>query len=514
MGLAVKRFLIYALSVLAAPAYADLISVTNTRASAAGILPAFNLYAEEGPIQILYTVKSSGEKAIDFSIDESDIVLEIRNKLGRVEYSLNRDAAQDIYPGTGQLRYVIGYLPAGEYDFRGVVAPPDGGAEWKFTWHTMSVTSAPAQGGVNVSITTTANVSVVEEGSGNVITGATANGSVVTVQRGSVVGGGGGDITINGHTTNTWNFQYVYPIVGSNVGNTIYWGLTSLDGGIVVVPSYSNVNEILYGSATTVSYVVGVGVTQLFVEAWGGAGGSAGSAANDWGSGGGATAAWVPVTPGEVLTVYIGQSGTNAYAATATTNETFRAWPNGGKGIARNTYRAGGGGGSTSLWRGTNVLVVAGGGGGVPTSGSATIRGEGGGSVGGVGALYSGATGGEAGTQTTAGYNGGFMSGGDSTGLPSGNFSGAAAGGGGGYFGGGGTEMSASSATRGGGGGGSGFINTLLGCYGITVRATLYYAARTDSPNYPTSPYSAGQPTSDHWSNSDQAHGAMVISHE
>jgi hypothetical protein len=201
------------------------------------------------------------------------------------------------------------------------------------------------------------------------------------------------------------------------------------------------------------TYTVPPGVTRLAVDMAGASGGQ--SASNSSGLGG-RVQATLSVTPGEVLTIYVGGAGGLAAAG----------YNGGGMAVTD----AGGGGGATDLRQGgtapTNRVLVAGGGGGASKrsggcggglSGCASVfqltRGTstaGGGNPTAPGA--GGAPNGSAGTAATGG------AGGSSTGT----VNAAGGGGGGGYFGGGGGGGSIASGpttttVSGGGGGGSSY---------------------------------------------------------
>ncbi len=205
-------------------------------------------------------------------------------------------------------------------------------------------------------------------------------------------------------------------------------GLLLLAGGQLMAQTTFNYT----GAVQT--YTVPVGCTSITVDAYGGAGfGLQGY--------GGSVQATHPVTPGEVLNVYVGGTG----------SETAGGF-NGGGNPGSNTGYAGGGGAS-DIRRGGNTLndriIVAGGGGGSGSNcGTWTAEGgHGGGLTGGSGCLFScsdcqytgsggtQAAGGIAGptshTYCTGNTNGSFGIGGSNT------VQGYGSGGGGGYYGGG-----------------------------------------------------------------------------
>ena len=200
------------------------------------------------------------------------------------------------------------------------------------------------------------------------------------------------------------------------------------------------------------SFTVPPCVTSLTVDVRGGSGGDgwnvdSGGSVKGIGGNGGRVQATIPVTPGEVLGVYVGGAGGNATAAGGAAGG-FGGGGNGGP--SPFGYSGGGGGGASDLRRGTALsgrLVVAGGGGsgsGWCTAGLGN-GGVGGGLTGGSGqqCVTSVGTGG---TQTAGGVSNGALGvGGAIVGGTQ-----AASAGGGGYYGGGAHDGS-------GGGGGSSF---------------------------------------------------------
>lgn len=182
-----------------------------------------------------------------------------------------------------------------------------------------------------------------------------------------------------------------------------------------------------------------------------------GASGNGVSAGGGQASGTVAVTPGETLTVTVGQS---------TTASTVRTFGGGGPGAgvpAGCTRLCGSsGGGMSALWAGApnvaaDALIVAGGGGG--SGGGPSSGGPGGGLTGGA------AVGGAAGGTQTAGGLGSLSScgrGGAGSQFLGGQGAGGAqggGGGGGGWFGGGGGYCATGTTPAGGGGGGSSYIS-------------------------------------------------------
>lgn len=239
----------------------------------------------------------------------------------------------------------------------------------------------------------------------------------------------------------------------------------------------------------TQTFTVPACVTSLTVDVYGASGGNNGSYL---GGSGGRVQATVPVTPGEVLEIRVGQVG----VSTSTSNPPVY---NGGGGVYSyvSAGPAGTGGGASDIRRAPNALVdrlvVAGGGGG---GGYVNIGGHGGGLIGqdGIPYITFPNSGGKGGTQsaggaagvaccscptyTTAGASG---QGGNGSGDGAGG-----GGGGGGYFGGGG------SCFAGGGGGSSYTAATVTGVthtQGTNIgngQVVITYSASGSIPTTPT----------------------------
>lgn len=193
--------------------------------------------------------------------------------------------------------------------------------------------------------------------------------------------------------------------------------------------------QISFGKTGTTLWTVPPGVTNvaaMCIGAGGGGSGGDGGRTQTNGGGGGGGCAWgnFDVTPGEVLTVVVGQGGTGAVGSTASA------------------------GGASSISRGATVLLSGGGGaGGIErnagtasggTSTGTARQGGGNGGSGGTGANASGGTGG--------GGAGGVNGNGGNGGIYNGNGSAGAAGSG---AGGGGAGRSGTDGLWAGGGGGA-----------------------------------------------------------
>ncbi len=257
---------------------------------------------------------------------------------------------------------------------------------------------------------------------------------------------------IEGYLANKWG-------INSSLQNTHphYSVAPTLSARLAIIQPYPQqpTRTFSYTGADQ-SYVVPAGVTSLTVYMWG-AGGGGGRYLS--GGAGAALQGTLTVTPGETLTIVVGQAGGRTDNIIQPTR-----YGGGGAGIdpANGAYYSATGGGRSAIRRsGADIVTVAGGGGGGETSyggaGSATGTGrDGNAGSQAAGTAYDGkggttSAGGAAGTgdarfSPTAGtlYTGGNA----------GNYAG---GGGGGYYGGGGGTVSpgGSSGTAGGGGGSS-----------------------------------------------------------
>ncbi len=221
------------------------------------------------------------------------------------------------------------------------------------------------------------------------------------------------------------------------------------------------------------SFVVPTGVSYIKAELWGASG--AGGTPGGWsygaaGGGGGYTRGIIPVTPGETLTVKVGERG----AVNQSLGYGYGGGASGTNNNSDNRYGSGGGG-MSAIFRSTTPLLIAGGGGGGGSSRAWTdnIGGSGGGLSGAGGqspydAKFS--YGGGGGTQTAGGTATGGQSGTQYQGGHAGTNS-YGGGGGGGYWGGAGGGYSEGN-TMGGGGGGSGYIGSTV-TYGVTMGGSV-----------------------------------------
>jgi hypothetical protein len=214
--------------------------------------------------------------------------------------------------------------------------------------------------------------------------------------------------------------------------------------------------QVFYYTGVNQSYTVPAGIYSIYVQ-MSGAGGGPGSAGGTGGKGG-ITYGYLAVTPGQVLTILIGQGGSTSIGGTTVGG--------GGNGSTANSYTGGQGGGRTAIIiSGVDYVVAGGGGGAGSSSGSPANGGDGGGLTGGTG-VNAGGTAGTGGTQTTGGtgFNAGTSGvGGNGNGNQTGG-----GGGGGGYYGGGGASGGNAASKAAAGGGGSGFIGNLTS--GTTIQ--------------------------------------------
>ena len=205
----------------------------------------------------------------------------------------------------------------------------------------------------------------------------------------------------------------------------------------------SSVTQNFTTPTSSGSFTVPAGVTSLTVTLNGAGGGNGNFGAN--GGSGGSVTGTLAVSPGQVLTIIVGQAGSTG----GSTNI-------GGGGASGNIYAASGGGRS-AIQLGGSDIVAAGGGGGSGSAGSVHGGAGGGGTntSGAAGTNGNSAIGGGGGT-TSAGGAGGQSAGNGTLGT-GGN--GGGGGGGGGYYGGGGGGTYGSVAA---GGGGSAFYTGAL----------------------------------------------------
>jgi len=277
------------------------------------------------------------------------------------------------------------------------------------------------------------------------------------------------------------------------------------DNGLVVIrgndgADYALVQEEQTGIAAT-------GASQEWVipangvfkaDMWGAGGGGAysGLVGGPYppGGAGGHTYVEVPVLEGDVLRVDVGKGGLRGRQPN---NPAGGGWPDGGSAGSNTSSSSacGSGGGSTRIFVNDILVAVAGGGGGGGIPGRGATPGAGGGESGTTSvdssSAVNAATGGSQSAggvnvsyPTDAGYQGGYLQGGN--GRPAGIAVGTedsrnAAGGGGGYYGGGGAGLTGSYFRA--GGGGSGYVQD--GLAGETTAGSAGVPPETSNPNYP-----------------------------
>jgi hypothetical protein len=215
---------------------------------------------------------------------------------------------------------------------------------------------------------------------------------------------------------------------------TGYWSISAED----------SVKIVFSAPSAGTSYTVPAGVTRITAKVWGaGGGGNSYPSYAENGGAGGFTTGTIGVTPGQILTIYVGGGGTGSL----------------------NAYRAGaGGGGGSAVTRSDGVaLLVAGGGGGASPRLTAPNDAGAGGGASGTQQVASASGPGLPGTQTAPGNGGtgGRHSGAMGSGHNGGAGYGWVAGAGGigyGTGGNGGTDAPANTPDIGGGGGGGGWF--------------------------------------------------------
>lgn len=233
-------------------------------------------------------------------------------------------------------------------------------------------------------------------------------------------------------------------------------------------------NPMVFSNPTVQTFTVPAGVTSITAEMWGAGGGGK----TGLGGGGGYAKGDIAVTPGQILTITVGEGGSLNYVASHTIG--------GGGYTSLDAGNGGGsGGGRSSIAVGGVDLITAGGGGGGGSfvnnpggAGGGTTGGDGTGAPNHYGRGGTASAGGAGGTGT----GGTSISGAQYLGgrAPTNNYTGG--GGGGGWYGGG--AANGISTNLGGGGGGSGYVGgagvtntTLTGGSGATP-------ANTADPDY------------------------------
>lgn len=248
---------------------------------------------------------------------------------------------------------------------------------------------------------------------------------------------------------------------------------TAIDGG--GGGCTANEQTLTY-TGSNQTYEVPQGCENLIVKLWG-AGGGQGYSGSEKGGGGAFVQTLIEATPGETLTIIVGEGG-KAGDQTSTYG--------GGGGAGVSSYLGGSGGGRSAIRRSSTELATAAGGGGGGASSCGNAGGGGGGPNGqtGTGNGTVGSNGAGGGATQSAGGSGG--SGNTGTGQSGSQYQGGRAatggstysggGGGGGYYGGGGGGSNGGSTcndVRGGGGGGSSYT---------AGSVTMYEGATWETP--------------------------------
>ncbi len=283
----------------------------------------------------------------------------------------------------------------------------------------------------------------------------------------------------------SWNSTMNLNAGVSGQGVAVAGGFIYTAGG-----TQSNGSSNYYTSPGTDTFNVPSGINSITVKAWGaGGGGGGGGNSGDGGGGGGGgfTETTLSVTPGQALTVDVGQGG--GYGSFSSGNSGSSSGDGGGGGGYSGVFSgstplsvaaggAGGGGGGYSAYNGGDGGAGGGtsgvsgsssngaNGGGAGTQGSGGNGGNGGGNAGASGSYLAGGAGADGASNTRStgsNANGGTPGGGNGgNGDENNNDYAGGAGGGGGYYGGGGGSASATSGGgrnrqySGGGGGGGG----------------------------------------------------------
>ena len=265
---------------------------------------------------------------------------------------------------------------------------------------------------------------------------------------------GTGTFTANISGLSTLTTYYVKAYATNSAG-TVYGDQVSFNTLIQTDFTYT-------GGVQT--FRVPAGVTSVTIETYGAQGGAGHS--NLVGGKGGYAKGNLSVTPGEVLSLYVGGQGGNANSYSGIGVTVPGGYNGGGIGGYDNSVpgaKGGGGGGASDVRNsgGTRVIIAGGGGG----SGYGSIGGDGGGTNGGTAPDFNGAIGGTGGTQSSGGAAyigrgataGSLYTGGNGSTNQNAY---AGAGGGGGYYGGGGGSSvnNHGNGHNAGGGGGSSYI--------------------------------------------------------
>ena len=268
-------------------------------------------------------------------------------------------------------------------------------------------------------------------------------------------------------------------------------GIALLAATMLAAPPTHATTQVVFsfsGADQTWTVPAGVSVIEVTMVGAGGAGGQAGGGSLAFGGGGGAVTGVLSVTPGDVLTIIVGQGGINdnvseprdrnyRYGGGASGAGVSGSWPNTwGSGGGRSAIRS-----TSARYATTGDVITAGAGGGGGYSLSQGAGGAGGGLNGIAGGQGDTTNGGGGGTQSAGGAFGGPSEPGVAGIQYAGGYaviSGASegGGGGGGYYGGGGAG------NNGGGGGGSSYLGSAAYFAGSTTAGSGRIAGITTWP--------------------------------
>jgi len=290
---------------------------------------------------------------------------------------------------------------------------------------------------------------------------------------------GSGTITISATGTNAHNATLAANLRGYLIFSSGNWRNVGFSAGAFVASG----SAVFAYTGSNQNWLVPAAVTTATALIWAGGGGGGPVGGGGGGGGAGFVQATFTTTPGETLTMLVGQGG--QHWGTAQTGNSASAFGGGGRANQRGTGTSffGAGGGRSGILRAAVELLTAGAGGGGGYGGFGA-GGFGGGSSGGVGSSAS--DGGGGGTQSVGGAASNLYGGSATAGslYAGGNASttgtlfaaDGGCGGGSGFYGGGGTDSNA-------GGGGSSFTGA-----GTTAASTIAgsgpVAANNTHPSY------------------------------
>lgn len=191
------------------------------------------------------------------------------------------------------------------------------------------------------------------------------------------IGGAGGSNLVPENGQSVVGTLYTPPMAGDkDIGSSAVGGILSAtttggNGGNARVVIYDTESKIYDFTGSDQTYVVPEGVTSITVKLWGAGGGSGSNYSTTQypnvgcGGAGGFVSGTLSVTPGEKLTVIVGQGGIGGTTYVNNSAIPSAAYGGGGLGGANGLSLFGGsGGGRAEIMRGDISLAIAGGGGG------------------------------------------------------------------------------------------------------------------------------------------------------